>query len=383
MGGQLSKKAEKGSHPQLEMISDSQVTPDLSSYEAACRADPDLQSFDCTLQQRTSRVINTLANGVEVRSLTLDSLGEVTECLLEMNQEVVKIILDSQKDIWKNPKLFDLVELYFDNSLKTLDFCTALEKRLKRSLDSQIIIELALKRFEKEHREGSHNVENSFSKTLQELRNFKVAGNPFDDEFFLLFQSVYKQQLIMLQKLQVQKSKLDKELKSAKTWRKVSNVIFGVTFVAVLICSVVAAAIAAPPVVTALAAAASVPLGSMGTWIKSIWDKYENEIKGERAIINSLDIGTYVVIKDLDSIRVLVDKLVIEIESLLQKAEFGLSEEEGVMLVVDDIRKKQSVFMQIIEDLSQRTATCSRNVTRARTMIMHKIINNPSSSTSC
>ncbi|XP_028053129.1 UPF0496 protein At4g34320-like, partial [Camellia sinensis] len=127
----------------------------------------------------------------------------------------------------------------------------------------------------------------------------------------------------MLQQLQLKKKKLDKKLKSLKLWRKVSSVIFAVAFAAVLICSVVATAVAAPPVVTALAAAAAVPLGTMGKWFDSLWNKYENEVKGEREIISSMQIGTYIAIKDFDSIRVLVGRLEIEMESLLQNADFA------------------------------------------------------------
>ncbi|KAK9284709.1 hypothetical protein L1049_023885 [Liquidambar formosana] len=91
MGSQFSKKPSGGSPPTLQINTNSQYTAELSSYEAACQVDPDLQTFDATLHQRTNRVINTLADGVEVRSLSFDSLREVTGCLLEMNQEVVKV----------------------------------------------------------------------------------------------------------------------------------------------------------------------------------------------------------------------------------------------------------------------------------------------------
>ncbi|KAK7279270.1 hypothetical protein RJT34_24317 [Clitoria ternatea] len=50
----------------------------------------------------------------------------------------------------------------------------------------------------------------TYVKTLQELKNFKDAGDPFTDEFYSLFQSVYAQQALMLQKLQTKKRKLDK-----------------------------------------------------------------------------------------------------------------------------------------------------------------------------
>ena len=79
-----------------------------------------------------------------------------------MNQEVVKVILECKKDIWKNQELFELVEEYFENSLQTLDFCTALEKCLKRARDSQLFVLVALQQFEEECGAGG----NRYVKTL-------------------------------------------------------------------------------------------------------------------------------------------------------------------------------------------------------------------------
>ncbi|KAK2979376.1 hypothetical protein RJ640_025749 [Escallonia rubra] len=190
-----------------------------------------------------------------------------------MNHEVVKVILECKKDIWKNQELFELVEEYFENSLQTLDFCVALEKCLKRARDSQLLI-----LFEEE--DGVE--ENRYTRTLEELRNFKAAGDPFTEDFFQIFQSVYMQHMLMLEKLQIRKSKLDKKLKSVHAWRKLSSVIFVATFAAVLICSVVAAAMAAPPIAAALAAASSVPRGSMGKWIDSLFKNYETAVRAQK-----------------------------------------------------------------------------------------------------
>ncbi|KAL6993630.1 hypothetical protein U1Q18_011742 [Sarracenia purpurea var. burkii] len=381
MGCQFSRGNEESSNertnPPTGLNSDSQVTPDLSSYEAECKSDPDVQSFDTTLQERTSRVINTLAVGVEVRSLSLDSLREVTECLLEMNHEVVDVILDCKEDIWKNQELFDLVKEYFENSLLTLDFCTALDKCLKRSRDSQLIVQVALRHFEEELREGGDGERNYYSKTLQELNKFKTTGDPFTEEFFSLFQSIHKQQRSMLNKLGLKKRKLDKKLKRLKSWRKVSNIIFVATFAAVLICSVVAAAIAAPPVVTAMAAAAAVPLGSMGKWINSLWKNYENEVKAEREIIGSMRTGTKLAIMDFENIRVLVDRLRIDLESLLENADFAIREEEAVVMAMDEIKKKLSGFIKTIDDLGEHADKFSRFMRQARTVILQRIIKHP------
>ncbi|KAM7253572.1 hypothetical protein ACFE04_021726 [Oxalis oulophora] len=370
MGGHVSKKPTEASSSAVNNV---HYSNELSSYEAACRIDTDLQSFDTALQARTNHVINTLAVGVEVRALSFDSLKEVTGCLLEMNQEVVKVILECKKDIWKNQELFELVEEYFENSLQTLDFCTALEKCLKRSRDSQLLIHVALQQFEEESEVGG----SKFVRTLDELKNFKTAGDPFTEEFFLLFQSVYKQQLSMLEKLHLRKNKLDKKLKYINAWRKVSSIIFVATFAAVLICSVVAAAMAAPPVAAALAAATAIPLGSMGKWIDSLWKNYENALRGQKEVISSMQAGTYVAIKDLDNIRVLINRLEIEIEGLMQCVDFAIVE-EAVKVAIDDIKKKLDVFMKNVEELGIQADLCSRDIRRARTVVLQRIIKPPS-----
>lgn len=364
--------------------SNTEATPgeaDLSSYEAACQGDTDLRTFDSNLQVRTRQAINSIAVGLEVRSLSLDSLREVTECLLEMNQEVVKIILQNKKDIWKNKELSDLVDDYFENSLQMLDFCIALDSCLKRAGHIESIINVALRVFEEEHNSipGEGGVK-SYSRTLEELRNLKGMGGPFTEEFFKMFSTVYNQQILMLEKLQAKRKQLDKKLGRMRTWRRVSNVIFVVAFASVLICSVVAAAITAPPVVTALAAAAAVPLGSMGKWLNTIWKKCEKELRGQREIITSMQIGSYIVIKDLDSIRVLVDQFQIKIEALLGNADFALRQDGAVVIAVEEIRTKVSDFMKIIQDLSEHADKCTRETKMARALILRRIINHPSSS---
>lgn len=382
MGAQYSKKSNaagasgSGSGLGSGHISH-QIVSELNAYEAACRSDSDLQSFDAMLQARANNVISTLATGVEVRAMSFDTLKEVTECLLEMNQEVVKVILNCKKDIWKNQELFELVEEYFENSLQTLDFCAALDKCLKRVRDSQLLILVALQHFDED--EGVDD--NRYEKTLEDLKGFKDAGDPFTDEFFKIFHSVYKQQMVMLDKLQAKKMKLDKKVKYMQTWRKVSAVIFVATFAAVLICSVVAAAMAAPPVAAALAAASAIPLGSMGKWINSLLKNYENAIKGQKEIISSMQVGGFVVIRDLDTIRVLVDRLQLDIEEMMMKADHVIEgEDEGdemVKIAIEEIKIKLNSFMKNVDDLGMQADNCSRDVRRARTVVLQRIIKPP------
>ncbi|KAI3809763.1 hypothetical protein L1987_19363 [Smallanthus sonchifolius] len=375
MGAHVSKKsaAATSSSPSISLKDTQQIITELKAYEAACRSDADLQSFDTTLHARANNVINTLAVGVEVHALSFDTLKEVTECLLEMNQEVVKVILHCKKDIWKNQELFELVEEYFENSLQTVDFCSALDKCLKKVQGSQLMILVALQHFDED--EGVE--ENRYEKALEDLNSFKDAGDPFTEEFYKIFHSVYRQQMVMLDKLQAKKTKLEKKVKYIQTWRKVSSVIFVATFAALLICSVVAAAIAAPPVAAALAAATAIPLGSTGKWINSLLKNYENVIKGQKEIISSMQVGGFVAIRDLDSIRVLVDRLQMDIEELMKNADHVIEGDEMVKVAIDEIKMKLNSFMKNVDDLGMQADNCSRDVRRARTVVLQRIIKPP------
>ncbi|GKU99097.1 hypothetical protein SLEP1_g11990 [Rubroshorea leprosula] len=173
-------------------------------------------------------------------------------------QDVVKVILDSEEDICKNKELSSLVKEYLQNGIQTLEIYDALENCLKRARKNQQIVQLAVQKFEEEELDGGE--ERKFEKTLDKLNKFKAAEKPFDVEFFQRFLSVRDQQVSLLKKLLQQKEEVvDKNLKSAKTWRKVSNILFVTLFVSTVVFSVVAAAIASSPVVTS---AASRYLGS-------------------------------------------------------------------------------------------------------------------------
>lgn len=223
--------------------------------------------------------------------------------------------------------------------------------------------------------EVQNGVEGStYVKTLKGLKDFKETEDPFTEEFYSLFQSVYTQQSSMLKKLLIRKQNLDKKLKSHKTLKRVSSVIFVAAFVAVLIFSVVAAAISAPPVVTALAGALAVPIGSVGKWCNSLFKKYETALKGQREVISSMHVGTYIALVDMNNIRVRINQLEIKIESMVQTADFALGNEDAVKLAIDEIKKKIETFAEIIESLSVQADQCSRQTRKARTVVVQKII---------
>lgn len=354
--------------PQVDFESKMKYSVELKAYEETCKIDPDVKNFDEAVQERTGRAIHAVANGIEVRSVSLETLRETIDCLLEMDQDVVKVLLECKEDIWNNRDLFELVEQYFENSLQTLDFCTVLESCLRKARNNQMIIQNALRQIPPE---GPPS-EAQCKKMLEELTTFKTAGSPFSEDFFKHFDSVYRRHTQMLEKLHLQRKKLDKKLRHVRAWRKVSNIIFVATFAAVLICSVVAAAIISPHVAAAIAAA--VPIASGGKWIDSYWQKYEDAIKAQRVIVTTMDVGTFVAIKDLESIKVLVDSLEDMLSSILRDIEFCSREEDALRLGIEGIKQKHDSFMQAIEDLAQHADRCGQHIRKARTVLVQKMI---------
>ncbi|XP_043711937.1 UPF0496 protein At4g34320-like [Telopea speciosissima] len=373
MGGQFSRTGV----PALQLDSDLHNTTEMSSNEAeAFRLDhPTLQSSDSTLQVGRNPVINTIASGVELRALSFDSLEEVTGSPVVMNPEVVQCILEKVK--WKNKKLFQLVKDYFDNSLKTLNSFTALNECLRKVRDSQKVLHFALQQFEKEEIMLVDGKKYLATVLEEALKNFKAAGNPFTEDFSKDFLTVYTHQVLMLEKLQTRKNIFDKKLEFMKTWRKVSSIIFAATVASTLICSVVAFAVAAPHVVAAVAAATSIPVGSVGTWFNSLWKGYENALKGQKELISSMHAGIYVATKDLEGIWVPVNCLSIEIQTLMQNADFTLGEGEEVKIIVEVIEKKLEVLLKKIEDLTEPADRCSQDIRRARKALLQRVSKHP------
>lgn len=355
-----------------------ELVSELSYYEADFLEDIELQSFDSTLQQHTTIAISTLvAGGGDVPALSFDTLWEFTGCLLDANYETVKIILEYKKDIWNNPDLFALVEQYFESSLHTLNFCSELEKCLTKARDLQLIILVALKRLGEEEDDDEEDKEKvrmkKYKRLLDELRHFKAAGNPFTKAF----QSVYLQQVSMLEKLQSKKKKLDKRMKKMKAWRKVLTVIFVSAFAIVLICSIVTAAVSVPQYIAPLLGAAGTAMAPVGKWLNSLWKDYLDGLKGRQEAVGAMHFGTYVAISDLDRIWVRVDRLEAQFDSLLENVEFALGHEEGMKFAIEKIKKKQEMFMKSIEELGKQTDRCSREIKRARTVVLQRIIRHP------
>ncbi|XP_071708384.1 UPF0496 protein At4g34320-like [Rutidosis leptorrhynchoides] len=357
------KKPPSSSTPDLEL------NPDLTSYQSACRSDPTIQSFDSTIQARTNRVISTLS---DEPSLSIQSLQVVIDTLLATDQDVLKLILEYETDVWTHDELFSLVKEYLEISLETLDFCKSVDDCLKNARSIVKFLQTTLDQYAED---ANH------LNTIEQFKIFKSFDTPFSDKLLTSFRSVYDKQVCLLNKLRTQTVEVVKKLESIKIWRRLSNVIYVATFSTVLICSVVAAVVALPPLVTALAAAATlVPLGSMGMSVDSLWKTYEQEVRYKKKIIIMIKIQSDLfVIKDLDNIKAIVDRMGIKMEGILKLTDFVIGEEvhEALGVGVDEITNPVNEFAKMIDDLGEQSVKTISDIKRTTTMILERIKEHP------
>lgn len=134
-----------------------------------------------------------------------------------------------------------------------------------------------------------------------------------------------------------------------------------------MICSIVTAAVAAPPVAAGLAAAGTIPLRSR---IKSLWKKDEDAVKEQKVVVESMDKATRIGIQELDQIEVVIKELENEIEPLLSIPSVG--QEVIVKIEIEKIKKKMGVFVKNVKDLEAQADLCIQNVQLANIVVLQK-----------
>ncbi|KAG2327273.1 hypothetical protein Bca52824_010001 [Brassica carinata] len=363
----------------------SKYESDLKYYTSACQQDSDLKTFDSSLRQRTNSVMELLANQAKSQSISQGSLIEVYEFMLDLNRDVVKEIIESREDVRNNKDLTSLVDVYFKNTTKTLDFCNTVQNCVKIAENSRLIIRYAVKQLEAESVD-TDNKKSKYAKTLAELNKFKAMGDPFDKEFLNQYESVCEEQVLLLEELGKLKAKLDKKQRNLKIWRRLSNVVFITAFVSVLILSVTAAALSAPIVLTAVASGLTAPIEVVGKWCNEMWKKYEKAVKRQRGLVSTVEAGAKVNKIATDSIRVEVENLRIRISFILETVDFaverGEEDELATRLAMQEIKKKVDVLTDKIMEVGQHADRFSKIISSERRLVLEHILKLPANSVS-
>ncbi|KAL1183570.1 hypothetical protein V6Z11_A02G192200 [Gossypium hirsutum] len=220
--------------------------------------------------------------------------------------------------------LDSLVKEYYGNFEKTFEFCTALKDCLERARNNHGIIESA------------------------------AAG-------------------IDARKLRARRGTLKKKLESLETWRRVWDALFVAAFISALVFSVVAAALSVKPVVTALASALTVAIAPAWKRCDEHWNRNEAKVKRQKKLTNAMEFFAPCTIK----IWVGVERLEIEITSLMRTIDFVLGEEYVLKFAMDEINENSIHIAKTVTDLLWEADNCGCNIRTNWDMILWQMIDNP------
>nr|GEZ13821.1 uncharacterized protein [Tanacetum cinerariifolium] len=85
------------------------------------------------------------------------------------------------------------------------------------------------------------------------------------------------------------------------------------------------------------------------------------------------------VIKDLENIKAIVDRMEIKMDGMLKSADFVIGEgvEEAVMIGVDEMKNPVKEFARMMDDLNDQSVKSISNIKRATTMILEELNEHP------
>ncbi|KAI7737835.1 hypothetical protein M8C21_002898, partial [Ambrosia artemisiifolia] len=282
------------------------------SHEASYGSVFKMQGFHKTLQIRADNVINNLDTGIEDRSLSFDIEKEVNLFVMEMNQDERKVAL--------NLKLVKLVDDYQEINTQTSGLYDSLSTCLRRVRGTRLLILEALRHVDDE---DHGNEENRYERALDHLKSFKAAGDPFTQDFFRIFNFVYRRQIAFLEKLQRKNVKLSKKLD--QTWLRKR--------------------------------------------FSSVLKHYKNnDIKWQKEVISFMQVVSYIEIKDTGRIQFLVNKLQMDIENFMRNAEFAIKMKDAVKYVIENMTEKLNTFLKNVDELEEMANICTVNIQKAKTV---------------
>ncbi|XP_010550397.1 PREDICTED: UPF0496 protein At5g66675-like [Tarenaya hassleriana] len=301
------------------------------------------------------------------RSLSFDSLRQVTGSMLELNNEVVKIILEVKQEEFKSESFMPLMKAYMDASLRNLDLCSTLERCIKYARDGQFTIHLHLR----EAVEDGDQNKILMTRAKEELTKLRTEDNPFPQHVSDMFDATHHRLESLIVESNNQTRGIDRKLKRIETWSKLSTVLFAIGYFSVLVLTGVSLAVNVPSPVEILASALLATIGSMGKWTNYYCKQEEKRIRRVReSLVVSVRTGAYVMLRDMDNVKIIVEKWRAEMEILLKKAEAVLREEEEM----GEMMREWETFQGMTEELDRNVSKVSEDTRRARTVSLQRIL---------
>ncbi|WOL04037.1 UPF0496 protein 1-like [Canna indica] len=297
---------------------------------------------------------------------------------------------DLKKVIQRRPELKKMAEDYPNRIVPRINICLSNIDRgietTRSGVISTIRAALAIYRQEKEkkrHKPHSHRIhlkkkprkaKHAYAETVAELNKVEIAYylSPNVD-----LQSAVGDLQEAMSKLRSRKKQLEKRLRSRKLWRKAWSFFLTTAVIGVLVLSVVLAATGAVPLAIAGATAAATAMKAVEPIINSVLEDKEKALEDEKEIIEMMRDGEYTLVHELESIRLLEDKLGGDVELLMDCLEMPQQSaaEEAVEVAMTELEKKIGEVENLISELTRKVNECRNKLKRSESKFM-KVIRN-------
>ncbi|CAH8267032.1 unnamed protein product [Arabidopsis lyrata] len=324
----------------------------LSAYKSACEHQPDLKSFDSSLQQQTTKVIDSLTAGAETGLSPQQAVHiEVSQHLLEVTKGVANFTTKVEDDVWENKALKSLVEAYFESTKKTLKIFNTIENCVEKAEMGQLLIREALHEFEKELAE----------------KDFKL---------------IKEQQESLFEEVCEAKKRVHGEITKKEKESFITNLLFGAAFAVVAVTSIA---------LIATGAGAVVAFGSLSTTLLAVgWagvytaldnkkDALKTQLEGLKkveGIESSVEKGIKTNEEAAETVSILVEGLEGRIHNMMKLVDNAIENEEDeadTRIVLKLISERVEKLTEKIKEVGESVENHSKLIAKARLQVLQKI----------
>lgn len=303
------------------------------------------------------------------------SMGVMVSNINKKSEQMVSIVFNAleSRGIMKNRRLNDLVRDFFSISCSMSSLCVSLEDCLKKAQDSQKNLCAAVRLF-KEGNGDEANREYKYKRALEELEKFRNCENPFTLFPNVLLQ-VQKQQEDLVNRLKLHNKKSKKKKAILLTLRILTGFIFTSLTLFLAICEILALFTGMVHMLQPLGLL-SVASGLMGFALDSQCKFYCDELKRGKNLVSSLDNRLLCEQPELGEIKIVVEELENQLESLMRNSNFTLGGDENIVVLqigFEELEISMVRFDGTLKELAQCVETCSKDLKKGRLIIQNKI----------
>lgn len=310
--------------------------------------------------------------------------------------QLKKFIVSSTDDMWKDEGFLLVVNAYLETIRRATEFYSSVDAWVIWANETWLMISYVIKLYKRESgeeesrcsrmlddqlwfKERGGNVlgeelvkiirsvydeleegKKAYMRVLEETEKAeaKTVGFPAKDELLNHYGAVHEEHIVLLDRSNNLRRQLVKNLRRIKRWKKASTIMFAIGFFTVPVLSALVMIVPVPSAIEVLVGAFSATIGSIGKWCIYLWNKREVAAMFQMIGLDTIQISSYVLLKDMENMQRLIEKMFVEIEFLMlvRKNMRTVAEEPDreVMDKIEEIMIKSDQMFKLAEDHSYK-----------------------------